>query len=254
MSNEDKAPVASPTVPYAGSGVTRRAFIKANAAAAGVGALGVPLFVRADERPPISLPPAKTDGKVSIEAALKQRRSERNFASSPLTVAEVGQLCWAAQGVTSTDRHRTAPSARAIYPLELYVAAGSVTGLSAGFYHYRPANHSLELVEAVDKRADLDQKAVSQSWNPIAKAPSVFVISGNVAKMAESTDPLVHERAAEFTWVEAGLAAQGFFLEATAMGLGSVYTGGFRPKEAHAVLGLPPSEEVLGILPVGRRM
>ena len=108
------------------------------------------------------------------------------------------------------------------------------------------------MVDAVDRRADLDQKAVSQGWNPIAKAPAVFVIAGNVAKMRNSTDPLVQERAAQFTWVEAGLAAQGLFLQATAMGLGSVYTGGFRPKEAQAVLGRPPSEEVLGILPVGR--
>jgi SagB-type dehydrogenase family enzyme len=254
MSNEEETIVASPAVPCTAFGVSRRAFIKAHAAAAGIGALGVPLFVQADEPTPISLPPPKTDGNVSIEATLKQRRSERYFAAKPLTLAEVGQLCWAAQGVTSTDHHRTAPSARAIYPLELYVAAGSVTGLSTGFYHYRPANHSLELIDATDKRADLDQRAVSQSWNPIAKAPTVFVISGNVAKMADTTDPLVHERAAQFTWVEAGLAAQGLFLEATAMGLGSVFTGGFRPKDAHAVLGLPSSEEVLGILPVGRKV
>jgi SagB-type dehydrogenase family enzyme len=202
----------------------------------------------------VSLPAPKTDGKVSIEAALKQRRSVRNFAPTPLTLEEVGQLCWAAQGVTDKkEGHRTAPSARAIYPLEIYVAAGSVTGLSPGFYHYQPASHSLQLVEPADKRADLDQKAVGQGWNPIARAPAVFVISGNVAKMASSDDPLVKERAAQFTWVEAGLAAQGFFLEATAMGLGSVYTGGFRPKETQAVLGLPSSEEVLAILPVGGR-
>jgi nitroreductase len=82
----------------------------------------------------------------------------------------------------------------------------------------------------------------------------VFVITGNVAKMTSSEDPLVKQRGADFMWVEAGLAAQGFFLEATAMGLGSVYTGGFRTKETRAVLGLPSSEEVLGIFPVGRRM
>jgi SagB-type dehydrogenase family enzyme len=254
MNREDKEPVASEAFAYTMFGLTRRDFMKRNAAtAAGVGALGAPFFVRAAEPAAVSLPPPKTEGNVSIEATLKQRRSVRNFASTPLTLAEVGQLCWAAQGVTNAEGHRTAPSARSIYPLELYVAAGNVTGLSPGFYHYRAASHSLQLVEAVDKRADLDQKAVGQGWNPIAKAPAVFVISGNVAKMASSDDPLVKERAAQFTWVEAGLAAQGFFLAATAMGLGSVYTGGFRPKEALAVLGLPSSDEVLGILPVGRR-
>jgi SagB-type dehydrogenase family enzyme len=223
------------------------------ASAAGVGALGVPLFVRATGPTTVSLPPPRTDGRVSIEAALRNRRSVRSFTPASLELEEVGQLCWAAQGVTSAEGHRTAPSARAIYPLELYVAAGGVTGLPPGFYRYLPAGHSLQLVERVDKRADLDRKAVGQGWNPIARAPAVFVISGNVAKMASSDDPLLKERAAQFTWVEAGLAAQGFFLEATAMGLGSVYTGGFRTEETRAVLGLPSSEEVMAILPVGRR-
>jgi len=201
----------------------------------------------------VPLPAPKTDGKVSIESALKQRRSVRSFAPTPLNLEEVGQLCWAAQGVTDDKGHRTAPSARAIYPLELYVAAGSVTGLPPGLYRYQPASHSLHLVAPGDKRADLDQKAVGQSWMPIAKAPAVFVISGTAAKMASSEDPAVRERGAHFMWVEAGLAAQGFFLEATAMGLGSTYVGGFRAAETQALLGLPSSEEVLAILPVGRR-
>jgi SagB-type dehydrogenase family enzyme len=236
--------------------MTRRDFMIVTAVTAGgVGVMGAPAFVRAAAPITVSLPAPKIDGNVSIQAALKQRRSVRNFAPTPLTLDDVGQLCWAAQGVTDEKGgHRTAPSARAIYPLELYVAAGTVTGLSTGFYHYQPADHSLQLVAPDDKRAALDQKAVGQSWNPIAKAPAVFVISGNIGKMTNSEDPLVKERGAQFMWVEAGLASQGFFLEATAMGLGSVYTGGFRRKETQAVLGLPSSEEVLGILPVGRRM
>jgi SagB-type dehydrogenase family enzyme len=201
----------------------------------------------------VSLPAPKTDGKVSIEAALKQRRSVRSFAPPPLTLEEVGQLCWAAQGVTDDKGHRTAPSARAIYPLEVYVAAGTVTGLSPGLYRYQPASHSLQLVATGDKRADLDQKAVGQSWMPIAKAAAVFVISGTAAKTSGGGDPAASERGARFMWVEAGLAAQGFFLQATALGLGSTYVGGFRPAETQAVLGLPSSEEVLAILPVGRR-
>jgi nitroreductase len=76
----------------------------------------------------------------------------------------------------------------------------------------------------------------------------VFVITGNVAKMSGAGD-----RAAEFVAIEAGLAAQGFFLQAEALGLGSTYVGGFRPKEARQALALPEGEEVLAVLPVGRR-
>ncbi|MGZ6125656.1 MAG: SagB/ThcOx family dehydrogenase, partial [Myxococcales bacterium] len=155
----------------------------------------------------VSLPAPRLDGKVSIEAALKQRRSVRKFTSTPLTIEEIGQLCWAAQGVTDEKGHRTAPSARAVYPLELYVVVGSVTGLAPGFYHYQPSSHSLRLVAPGDKRAGLDEKAVGQGWMPIAKATAVFVLSGNAAKMASGPDPAMKERGRQFMWVEAGLAA-----------------------------------------------
>ena len=135
----------------------------------------------------VSLPAPKTDGKVSVEAALTQRRSVRYFAPVPLTLEEISQLCWAAQGVTDKSTgHRTAPSARAIYPLELYVAVVRVSGLSPCLYHCRPASHSLQLVALGDKRADLDLKAAGQSWNPLTQAAVVFVISGNVAKTGSS--------------------------------------------------------------------
>jgi SagB-type dehydrogenase family enzyme len=194
----------------------------------------------------VALPSPRTDGKVSVEKALKERRSLRNPEPTPLTLEEIGQLCWAAQGVTDEKGHRTAPSAMALYPLELYVIAGAVTGLAPGFYHYEPAIHDLSLVAKGDMRTVVDEKAIGQGW--IAKAPAVFVISGNASKMAGMKD-----RGRQFMDVEAGLAAQGFFLEATAMGLGSTYVGGFKPLEARAVLGIPNSEEVLAILPVGRK-
>ena len=201
----------------------------------------------------IALPAPKIEGNVSVETALKQRRSVRAFAPGPLALEEVGQLCWAAQGVTDEKGHRTAPSARATYPLELYVVAGNVAGLAPGLYRYQPSGHSLRLVAPGDRRLDLDQKAVGQGWMPIGTAPAVFVVSGNASRIAGGGDPAARERSVHFMWVEAGLAAQGFFLEATALGLGSTYVGGFRPQVAHALLGLPDSEEVLAILPVGRR-
>jgi SagB-type dehydrogenase family enzyme len=199
----------------------------------------------------VTLPAPRTDGKVPVETALSQRRSVRAFAPGPLTLGEVGQLCWAAQGVTDDKGHRTAPSARATYPLELRVVVGDVAGLPPGVYRYLPASHALRLEATGDRRVALDGKAVGQGWIP--GAPGVLVISGVASKAAGGGDPATRERGEHFMWVEAGLAAQGFFLEATALGLGSTYVGGFRSAEASAVLGLPASEEVLAILPVGRK-
>jgi SagB-type dehydrogenase family enzyme len=199
----------------------------------------------------VPLPAPRLEGRMSVEAALRQRRSLRSFAPLPLSLEEVGQLCWAAQGVTDDKGHRTAPSARATYPLEVLVAVGNVAGLPAGLYRYLPARHALRLVAPGDPRQDLERRAVSQGWT--SGASVVVVLTGTLDRMTTSEDAAVRERSAHFMWVEAGLAAQGFFLEATALGLGSTYVGGFRPGEARAVLGLAAAEEVLAILPVGRR-
>jgi SagB-type dehydrogenase family enzyme len=234
---------------------TRRDFVAATAAAvAGVGLLTSPVASWADAPAPLRLPEPKLDGRFSVEAALQKRRSVRGYASSPLTLSDIGQLCWAAQGQTDPESFkRTAPSAHGVYPLELYVAAGMVTGLATGFYHYSPDSHALELVAPRDMRPDLD-RVVMQTWNHIATAPAVFVLSGNLSKMTGSEDLLVKARPSEFMWAEAGCAAQGFFLQAGARGLGSTFIGGFNPKQALEVLGLNPAEEVLVMLPVGKRI
>ncbi|HET6440526.1 MAG TPA: SagB/ThcOx family dehydrogenase [Anaeromyxobacter sp.] len=215
-------------------GVACLALVSAVAVASAEGGAAVPL------------PKPRTRGTVSVEAALQQRRSLRAPAQTPLTLAEVGQLCWAAQGVTDDHGHRTAPSAHAAYPLAVYLLSGEVRDLPPGLYRYLPATHALEPVRAGDLRHDFEQRGVGQGW--IAKAPALFVITGTLARMGSMGD-----RGAQFMAVEAGLAAQGLFLQAEALGLGGTYVGGFRPRESREVLGLPEGEEVLGVLPVGHR-
>ncbi len=194
----------------------------------------------------VSLPAPKTDGKVSLEKALQTRRSLREFSAKPLTLAEVGQLCWAAQGTTDSNGHRTAPSAKALYPLELYVIAASVEGVPSGFYHYETVGHSLKAVKTGEVRDEFVSKAIGQTW--ISQAPAVFVITGKASKMEG-----IKDRGKQFMAVETGLAAQGLLLEETALGLGGTFVGGFDPPKAHAVLGLPAGEEVLAVLPTGNK-
>jgi SagB-type dehydrogenase family enzyme len=194
----------------------------------------------------VALPTPNTDGKVTLEKALKKRRSLREFSAAPLTLLEIGQLCWAAQGTTDSKGHRTAPSAKALYPLELYVIVASVQGLSPGFYHYETAAHTLTTVSTGNIREEFVKKAVGQDW--ITKAPAIFVISGKAKKMAG-----MNERGKQFMAIETGLAAQGLLLEETALGLGGTFVGGFDPPKARAVLGLSAEEEVLAVLPCGNK-
>lgn len=202
------------------------------------------------ETPAIALPAPGTGGAVSVEQALATRRSVRGMAARPLTLAEVGQLCWAAQGITDDQGHRTAPSAMATYPLEVYVIADAVADLRPGVYRYRPAGHVLVAhsgAAALEPpfRDALVAKAIGQDW--IKTAPAILVITGTAERMGER----FVDRRRDFMCVEAGLAAQGFFLQATALGLCSTYVGGFDPAAARAFLELPAGEEVLAVLPVG---
>ncbi len=207
---------------------------------------GAVLSVCAAEPVFVDLPKPQTKGKVSVEQALQQRRSFREPSEKPITLKEVGQLCWAAQGVTDDKGHRTAPSAMASYPLELYVLAGNVSDFDPGLYRYEPAGHRLELMKEGNPVEGFTKKAARQEW--IAKAPVIFVISGKAKTIAK-----MKGTGLRMTSIETGLAAQGFLLQAQAMGLGSTFVGGFNLAQACKFLRLPAKDVVLGVLPVGHK-
>lgn len=195
----------------------------------------------------IRLPPPRSDGPLSVEAALRSRRSVRHYSPGPLSLAEVGQLLWAAQGVTSPEGLRTAPSAGALYPLEVYLAAGEVTELAAGVYKYRPADHTLALVAEGDVRFALQRAALDQS--AVGEGAAAIVI----AAVFQRTTRKYGERGIGYVHAEAGAAAENVYLQAEALGLGTVYIGAFYDDKVRAVLSLAPNEQPLVILPVGRR-
>ncbi len=111
----------------------------------------------------ITLPKPALDGTLSVEAAMHRRKSARSYATGALTIAEVSQLLWAAQGINRQNGMRTAPSAGALYPLEVYLVAGNVDDLPPGVYHYHPHKHTLELITSGDLRPDLTRAALRQS-------------------------------------------------------------------------------------------
>lgn len=187
----------------------------------------------------ITLPAPKTRGSMSLEEALAKRRSVREYAGRTLTWEEISQLLWAAQGVTSEQGFRTAPSAGALYPLEMYVV------LPQGVYHYTPATHTVTRTVAGDQRRPLGDAAVRQE--AVYQAPAVFVI----AAVYQRTAIKYGERAERYVKLEAGHAAQNVLLQATALGLGAVPIGAFYDEQVQSVLGLPQEHEPLYLIPVG---
>ncbi len=198
-------------------------------------------------RTAIDLPSPLFDGNVSVEAALQERRSIREYGDEPLGLDEVAQLLWAAQGVSDEARgFRTAPSAGALYPLETYIVIGDVSDVEPGAYRYDPDRHRLEPGVMGDMRSELARAALGQDF--VAEAPVTIVFSGIYARTAARYG----ERAERYVHMEAGHAAQNVSLQAVALGLGTVPVGAFRDDSVTAVLELAEDETPLYILPVGR--
>ena len=198
-------------------------------------------------RTTVELPAPSVDGRIAVEKALGERRSVRSYARSPLTLQQLSQLLWAAQGATDQDGGRTAPSAGALYPLELYLVATEVAGLEAGVYHYLVERHRLERVVAGDLRRRLTAAARGQDW--MSRAPAALVVTGVVARTAQKYGG----RARRYVQMEVGAVAENVHLQATAAGLGTTFVGAFDDAAVTELLGLAVGEEPFAILPVGKR-
>jgi SagB-type dehydrogenase family enzyme len=194
----------------------------------------------------VQLPQPALQGDVSVESALAQRRSIRDLRPDALTLDEVGQVLWAAQGITTDWGGRTAPSAGATHPIELHIAVTSVEGLEPGVYRYRPDGHHLERTVEHDIRTELAQAALGQA--PVARAPVNVVIAAVEARTAERYG----RRAERYVILEAGHVAQNVALQAVALDLGSVPIGAFDDADVADIVQLTQSERPLYILPLGR--
>ena len=187
----------------------------------------------------IELPPPTTSGTMSIEEALASRRSVREFTPEPLTMAELSQLLWAAQGVTSKGGKRTSPSAGALYPLEIYVADRT------GSHHYLPELHVLERIGDDDLRPALEGAALGQT--AVGESAAVFI----VAAVPSRTEAKYGARADRYVKLEAGHAAQNLLLQAVALELGAVPIGAFGDQEIQRLLELSEDTEPVYLVGVG---
>jgi SagB-type dehydrogenase family enzyme len=200
----------------------------------------------AEHNAEIKLPEPVKDSDTSIEEALLERRSIRSYKDKPLTVAEVSQLLWAAQGITVHWGGRTAPSAGATYPLEVYVVVGNVNNLSEGIYKYKPHEHELVRVAEGDKRVELCDAALGQRW--VGEGAIVIVFSAVYGRTTERYG----DRGIRYVHTEAGHAAQNVYLQAVSLNLGTVVVGAFYDDEVKKIVNMHDEECPLYIMPVGR--
>ncbi len=194
----------------------------------------------------IPLPSPERTGARSVEQALDQRRSVRDYRREPLSLDQIGQLAWAAQGVSDPGGYRTAPSAGATYPLEVDLLIQGIDGLDDGVYRYLPSEHALQLRFGGDHREALAQAALGQAW--VRDAPVVMVLSAVLAR----TEGRYGERAERYVAMEAGHAAQNVYLQGVALEVGTVVVGAFDDDGVASVLRLARGERPLYLLPLGQ--
>jgi SagB-type dehydrogenase family enzyme len=195
----------------------------------------------------VKLPEPRLQSEVSLEETLRERRSTREYANVPLTLSEVAQLLWAAQGVTSEWGGRTAPSAGALYPLEIYLAAGNVESLATGVYKYNPEKHELVRVKDVDVREQLTKAAMGQRW---VQEGAIDIV---IAAVYERTTTKYGDRGVRYVHMEAGHAAENICLQAVALDLGIVTVGAFYDDLVRDIMGMPDDEVPLYVIPIGKK-
>jgi SagB-type dehydrogenase family enzyme len=199
------------------------------------------------------LPAPALDGNVSVESALANRRSRRNFQDKPLSVEQLSQILWATYGITQPMPQpslrgglRTTPSAGASYPLEIYVVIGNVTGIEPGVYRYVSEEHKIIRTIDRDVRAELRDAALGQAM--LRDAPITVVF----AAVYERITARYGERGRlRYVYMEIGHSAQNVYLQAEALGLGTCAIAAFHDDRVSAVLQLPADEAPLYLMPVG---
>ena len=194
----------------------------------------------------MKLPEARRKGKLSLEEAIVARRSIREFSDQSLTLQELSQLLWAAQGITSRWGGRAAPSAGALFPVDTFVVVGNVESLEVGVYKYSVKEHSLQKTFSGDVRRELAEASLSQDF--IAVAPASIVL----AAVYDRITVKYGKRGHRYTDIEIGHIGQNIYLQVEALGLGTVAIGAFHDEEVKRAIHISEAEPIY-IMAVGHK-
>ncbi|TYL36481.1 dehydrogenase [Natronococcus pandeyae] len=201
---------------------------------------------------PVELPEPEPDGPTSVERAIARRASRRSFAQAPVTIEDISQLLWAAQGFTHVRdgvQMRAAPSAGATYPLTAFleVPSGGNPELEPGLYRYDPGNHALEATLDEPVHGELTEAALGQEG--VRDAPATIVLAANYDRTREQYP----DHGDRYVHMEAGHAAENVHLVCESRELRTCPVGAFSDAEVANALELPDRLDPLYLLPFGRR-
>lgn len=188
----------------------------------------------------IKLPEPKFKG-MSVEDAILKRRSIRDYSGKPMTIGELSQVLFSAQGITGEiegEKLRAAPSAGALYPIETYVFVNNVSDVEPGLYRYLPFEHSIVLLRRGNLGVELERAALGQD---MMKTANIVIALTAVPRRMKWK---YKDRTTRYIFIETGHISQNIYLQATSLGLGSVAVGAFYDDEVSKVLGIYGKEEI----------
>jgi len=171
----------------------------------------------------VSLAPFEKTNGFALEKALLERKSFRSYdPARKLSPDEISRLLWATTGVNRTDNKRTVPSARATYPVDVFVA------LPEGVYLYEPKGHLLKKILSEDIRLKIPNQDGFRSAAMIA----LYVINKDRVLSGKI----------EWADLEIGCMGQSLFLEAVALGLGSCIFANIAGESVAKTVGLKENQ------------
>jgi SagB-type dehydrogenase family enzyme len=170
---------------------------------------------------------------IPLEKTIKKRRSIRNYSAKQMTLSQLSQLLFAAQGITGKIYNfpiRSAPSAGALYPYEIYVIVNNIRGISKGIYHYAPVKHHLEKIKSGNYSDEITSAGLKQDM--LGDADVAFVLTA----IFNRTRSKYGERGFRYVYMDAGHISQNIYLQAVSLGLGSVAVGAFLDEEVNELI------------------
>jgi len=189
-----------------------------------------PQPAQGDAASALALPPAQTEGGLPLMQALRQRRSQRDFAPSPLERQSLSDLLWAAAGINRPELDgRTAPSAMNSQEVDVYVA------LPEGLYRYEPSDHVLYLVSATDVRR------VTGYQDFVDRAPLDLIYVADHARLRMV--PAMQRES--YASASAGAMAQNVYLFCASAGLATVIRAWIDRQALSQAMGLEADHQIL---------
>lgn len=177
-------------------------------------------------------------GGVSVMEAFANRQSSSEFADKELSIQDLSNLLWAANGINRENGKKTAPSAQNSQDIDIYVA------LPSAVYKFDAQSNKLSLIANGDYRGLAERR----KDNPLP--PSTLYLVADASKykvMAYNTK----EHITTMNKVDAGIVSQNISIFCSGMGLGTKPRAQMDSEELRKILQLSDSQTLILNHPVG---